>query len=247
MKQKIKVLCLICVLIPLLLFIHGRGFTKIKYKKVSRSGFHVQYDPLNTESEIQEVISLFIKSRKELAGIFHLEFERDSAITIYGTVLDFIQNTDSPGWLGARFLNDEFHLQPVRILKEKGLLKTTIYHESAHYYMNRMTNENCPLWLNEGFAVYFSGELQLLKPHVPQKIQGFTQLSKSLKNAKTRAEAVNYYSISGFLVFRLLSQYGQKKFLKLLSELRSGKTFSSASLRAYLLTKKQLFKNLTRP
>jgi hypothetical protein len=73
--------------------------------------------------------------------------------------------TYRPWWQGSIYQNRIIHLQPVRVLRERGVLETTLRHELAHQLVDERARENCPAWLNEALAIYNSGEIAWLKPN----------------------------------------------------------------------------------
>lgn len=233
-----------CIIILLAWWMCMPAHADEKYKRIERPYFHLQYSPKNSESEVTETVLYFTQAYERFIQFINVKPNKKVTIIMYGTVAEFIKESNHPGWMGGSFQGSTIHLQPAGILKEKGVLKTTIEHETAHVFINELTHGNCPLWLSEGFAVYFSGEMESIKPALSNKISTFNNLSKKLQNTKIHSDALQYYSLSGAFVSSLLSKYGQKKILLLLKTLGSGKSFALACRTTYNITEKQLFHSL---
>ena len=135
------------------------------------------------------------------------------------------------GW--GRTTRDIYLLTRKKINKEsthkytpesyRGLLR----HEMVHLYVNRVTCSRkvpIPRWLNEGLAVYLSGQIDD-RPR-PQRLQHFLKPQTPTQ----------LYGESGFAVEYLLHAHGKAKLLKLLkafSCLASDSQFPQAFQRVY--------------
>jgi len=97
-----------------------------------------------------------------------------------------------------------------------------IKHELSHLFYNIFSKNNYyPVWLDEGFAIYSSGQLATKKK--PKKLKKF------LDYYSQGGEGV--YEESGFVVEGLIKKFGKEKvleFVKLLSNVRGEKIFKEA-------------------
>src|SRR2546425_2848609 len=71
---------------------------------------------------------------------------------------DFTSRTGQPWWAAAATKGNRIELQPVALLKHRGVLVTTLRHELAHAVIDTVSNNRAPRWLEEGFAIYLAGE-----------------------------------------------------------------------------------------
>ncbi|MFS8086465.1 MAG: hypothetical protein ACMG6H_12605, partial [Acidobacteriota bacterium] len=53
---------------------------------------------------------------------------------------------------------NRIELQPVGLLKRRGVLTNTLRHEFAHTVIDAASRNRAPRWLEEGFALYLAGE-----------------------------------------------------------------------------------------
>ena len=226
--------------------VNAISFAGERYKIISRHDFELRYSPKNSQKEVDETLLYFTQSYERLMKYLKVKPQKKITVVLYGTVEEFIKESNRPGWQGGSFQGVTLHLQPAGVLKEKGVLKTTIEHESSHVFLNELTRGNCPLWLSEGFAVYFSGEMESVKADLSYKPSTFNDLSKGIQSPKSHTHALQYYKLSGSFVSFLISKYGHKKFHMMLAMLRSGKPFSYACKTLFAVTEKQFFKILSK-
>ena len=95
----------------------------------------------------------------------------------------------------------------------KELYPLTVKHELCHIFYHQLAWKTKPVWLNEGLAIFLSGQTK--HRDVPIKFSEF--LSFYEKNA---IDNNTVYRESGFVVEKLISKFGRKKFLSLLKSIR---------------------------
>lgn len=134
---------------------------------------------------------------------------------------DFQRVTHSPEWAGA--LYDGRIKVPVRGLqRDTPDLAPTIRHEYAHALIMTLSGGRCPVWLNEGVAMWAEeerdgertdwaeGALQLHRPFT------LAQLERSFVGlSPTQAAAA--YAQSYLAVRRIIARYGDRSLQKLLA------------------------------
>lgn len=94
-------------------------------------------------------------------------------------------------------------------------------HELSHLFYAIFSQNRGPVWLDEGFAIYTSGQLNTKEK--PKEFNSFIQYYSC------GGEGV--YAEAGFVVAGLIEKYGKEKvvnFLKLLSDVKSEKDFKIA-------------------
>lgn len=214
---------------------------KQNFKIFASPDFSVQYSPSVTVEEVNETVALFQQSFSKLNDEFSFKSAQKPSIVLHGTVLDFINATGNPGWHGGVAQGNTITLEPPSILKEKSALKTTIFHESAHYFISSVTHGNCPAWLQEGFAAYFSGESSGVKFQKLTAISSFNELSAIIKKRGNRQTTREHYAQCAFIVRAMVNKVGIKNFLALFMELGNGKSFSSACQKIYGMPERKLF------
>lgn len=133
----------------------------------------------------------------------------------------FFDITRAPSWAGG--LYDGKIRLPIRGAGgQEKLLRRVLFHEYTHALVHDLTPE-CPLWLNEGLAEYFSSQDR--KP-IGQVIP-LRHLEKRFPAGDPRLVAIAYME-SHSAVSHLISQFGLYRIKELLTELGRGKPLAHA-------------------
>jgi len=109
----------------------------------------------------------------------------------------------------------------------KDYYRRLIKHELAHLFFSILSSrQRIPIWLNEGMSIYLSDQLKTKKR--PKKFMNF--LDFYIKGN------VGVYEESGFVVEKLINQFGKNKILRLikgLSNIKSKKEFNKLFKKIY--------------
>ena len=79
-------------------------------------------------------------------------------VETFATTADFIRASGQPGWVAASTDGVSILLQPLGILKRKGILASTLRHELAHLAIHRQRSPKVPRWFEEGFVLFLTHE-----------------------------------------------------------------------------------------
>jgi SpoIID/LytB domain protein len=82
----------------------------------------------------------------------------DTEVFIHETTGDFVGATGQPAWVAAVTEGRRIELQPLDVLRRRGLLLTTPRHEFVHAALAALGAGRAPRWLVEGLAAYVAGE-----------------------------------------------------------------------------------------
>jgi hypothetical protein len=187
------------------------------------------YDINTTQSKNNKVKSFYDKAMKELIDFYGVNWV-DNAPVIYladsRNDFDLVLGYKTEDWVVGKVLdyNKLLLLSPDSYEKESrhkysddeyySLLK----HELSHLFYMIFTKGKGPVWLDEGFAIYTSGEL--VRKDKPKKFTNF------LKYYSHEDEGT--YDEVGFVVEGLIEKYGKKEvidFLKILPNVNSEDEF----------------------
>jgi len=108
---------------------------------------------------------------------------------------DFTARTGQPWWAAAATKGNRIELQPVGILKRRGVLVTTLRHELAHVVIDKVSGNRAPRWLEEGFAIYLAGEGQMFAHYATK-----TKLSPEEIEKRLARECFTRWPITRFLI-----------------------------------------------
>lgn len=79
-------------------------------------------------------------------------------VRTWQTTADFIHATRQPGWVAGTNDGRAIDLQPLDLLKRKGILESTLRHELTHLVVRRLRAADVPHWYEEGLVLSLTGE-----------------------------------------------------------------------------------------
>jgi hypothetical protein len=122
---------------------------------------------------------------------------------------DFTARTGQPPWAAAATRANRIELQPVAILKRRGVLVTTLRHELAHVFIDKAGSDRAPRWLEEGFAIYLAGEGAMFSNYVRRGALSTEELEKRLARPGSQQEMRALYAQAYTGVFDLIRSSGE--------------------------------------
>lgn len=122
---------------------------------------------------------------------------------------DFTSRTGQPWWAAAATQGNQIELQPVGILKQRGVLFTTLRHEIAHIMIDSLSNKRTPRWLEEGFALYLAGEGPAISRYVSRSRLSEDELEQRLQHPQTQAEMRTLYAEAYLMVAEMIRRQGE--------------------------------------
>jgi SpoIID/LytB domain protein len=93
---------------------------------------------------------------------------------------DFTSRTSQPWWAAAATKGNRIELQPVGLLKRRGVLTSTLRHELAHTVIDAVSGNRAPRWLEEGFALYLAGEGATISRYLSRSAHSTDELEQRL-------------------------------------------------------------------
>ncbi len=166
---------------------------------------------------------------------------------LYRTTPDFTAATGAEHYMGAFFTGGVLHLQPVRALRDRGILQQTVTHEYVHFYLNVLTNGNTPAWLDEGIATLVAGEHGNCESGraVLSGFDSFDSISAALAPGEDRGPDQDAYLAACFAVAFIEKSHNGNGLSRLLSRLRQDRDIDSALLVSTGLNSDDLFTNIS--
>jgi hypothetical protein len=235
LKTKAKPMLITFHLFPLILaclFI----VQEAKDYQIAENNVIVSFDEKRGEPEARGVIAIVVEARQELMEKYHLPLSAPVEIRLSPTTAEFCQRTGRPWWLSSIYQNRTIYLQPVRVLRERGILAATLRHELMHQLVDEHTKGKAPIWLFEALAVYYSGEITLLKvPRKTNKAGDLTWrgLERRLQTAASKEEFERLYFQLYHLGRFLETKFQVRQITALLLRLGEKKNFEQACLEAF--------------
>ncbi len=127
-----------------------------------------------------------------------------------------------PAYISAALVSDEEILtQPPGSLRKIEDLEGTLVHELVHLLIRRVAGRNCPRWLDEGLALWLSGQRAVGEADLPRSEGELARIEKRLRSGKTtREQLLKDYAICRLLVKKLVDQVGEQALVRALSGLK---------------------------
>ncbi len=117
-------------------------------------------------------------------------------------------------------------LQPLKLLKQRQILETTLRHELVHVLIEAIGGGKTPRWLTEGMAVYVAGEGRLIESRQEMSSMSPLDVDHALASPKSSADMRNAYAAAYNLVKQLIRSEGENKVWKRIAD-RSYSVYAS--------------------
>jgi stage II sporulation protein D len=174
--------------------------------------------------EAEQLLGLLESNRGTLARRLTtagVEFQFPAVeIFVNKTTGDFVGRTGMPPWAAAATRHNRIELQPLSLLKQRGILETTLRHELVHVVIEAVGGSQTPRWLAEGIALHLAGEGKLLEQHGKGPAPAPKELEQKLSTAKTAAEMKDAYAAAYRSVRELIRMEGENKLWKRVAQRR---------------------------
>lgn len=112
--------------------------------------------PDDDEGERGAILKQTSRARDELAKTLGVPPPR-VVLRFHPTTDDYERVTGQAWFTSGAVVNNELHLLPLTVLRDRGMLDRTIRHELVHV-MTDVALGKRPVWVREGAAIYFAGE-----------------------------------------------------------------------------------------
>lgn len=173
-------------------------------------------------------------SRAEAFFVLRFDFQSFGSldIVIAPSVNGMCSSLNIPSWIGGYYKPGRVFIQPLPVLKKKGVFEKVLFTEIAHDIIDGYTGGKCPAWFNEAASYYYyliySGALTgpvVKEPYFKSYIS-LTDLETILKD-KNAARAFYAESLA-FILF--LNSRSETFCEKLFLALHKGSSFDDAVL-----------------
>jgi len=191
------------------------------YKDLGMENFLIQFSR-EEHDQLRTIISDYLKEAYKEIGKKLDYFPNKQFVVILYNEKDFFDVTRAPGWAGGLY-DGRIRLPVKGISGPDERLRKVIYHEYTHALISEITRE-CPLWINEGLAEYFSerDHVDNLKTIIP-----LHRIEKRFPSGDPRLVALAYRSSHDAVEF-LIDKYGIYSVKELLESFGDGMDINSA-------------------
>jgi hypothetical protein len=130
-------------------------------------------------------------------------------VFVHETTGDFVGATGQPAWVAAATDGRRIELQPLDVLRRRGVLPTTLRHEFVHAALEALGRGHAPRWLVEGLAVYAAGEGPQLARGAPRQKISLDALERGLASPGSPQEMRALYAAAYREVSELIRREGE--------------------------------------
>lgn len=127
-------------------------------------------------------------------------------ILVYPDLETFRNATAEPGWVAAHTVGRRIHLQPIAVLRSKGVLDATLSHELLHVLVESEAKPNLPLWFREGLVEFLASRQSAGNPRIPSDAE--------LRQTADASMARRAYADAAAMVASLVQRYGESAVLR---------------------------------
>lgn len=186
------------------------------------SHFIVTSEGGKADAQVESLLELLEGEFRRLERELQYTPEQPIHVYVHASTARFVHATGRPWWVAALTRATSIEMQPFETLRKRGIERSTLGHELAHVFINGLTHNRCPLWLNEALAVYLSGEGEALLRKYGTLLQdeehpASDKIEADLQQAKTQVALEQQY-LKAYLL--LQSRINTQGIDKLLGELK---------------------------
>lgn len=176
-----------------------------------------------------------------------LKYFPDSKTVIFFYSYDNFRNIFKTPSIVRAFYDGNIHIPLPGTISNEEELAGYIYHEYTHAAISAMTNNNCPVWLSEGLAVWeeYKGKddavSELLSKSIDENtVFSINTLEKEFKN-KNGDEKMqrSHYLLAYSIVKYMVDNWGIEGVRNLLAEIKDGRHVVNAIEDEFLLSEKE--------
>jgi SpoIID/LytB domain protein len=130
---------------------------------------------------------------------------------------DFTARSGQPWWAAAATKGNRIELQPVSLLKRRGVLINTVRHELAHTVIDTVSRNRAPRWLEEGFALYLAGEGRTISRYLSRSAHSTEELEQRLTRPGSQEAMRSLYAEAYTRVAEFIRNNGEASVWKKLA------------------------------
>ena len=181
-------------------------------QSLSSEHFHVSYPARMPRSEIEDALRTLEAARLDMrarGAPAAVSLPTTVEVKVHETTQGFIASTGQPWWAAGVTHGRRIELQPVNILRRRGILRTTLRHEFAHAVIEENGGSRVPRWLAEGLAISFAGEGRMFLRFSGKTRLSVEELERRLARPGSAQEMRWLYGLAYSEVRALISKEGE--------------------------------------
>jgi stage II sporulation protein D len=176
-----------------------------------------QFELLSTRPEedkaLLDLAEKILKENEEAAG-WKIGFR--VRLKVFPTLDSYRDTTGQAGWVAATTRGDTIRLQPLAVLRQKGVLESTLRHELFHVLVESRGRAEVPLWFREGLVLYLAAPEEEGK-NARAAAMSDRRMETIFTNPGSREQMQQAYRAARMRVAQLFLKFGRAALLDWLS------------------------------
>jgi stage II sporulation protein D len=181
---------------------------------LSSEHFRLSYPARVSQRDAEHILQTLESTRADLlhrisAASVSVEQLPSLEIFINDSTGDFVGRTGQPWWAAAATRGKRIELQPIEVLRRRGVLETTLRHELVHPLIDEISHGRAPRWLAEGLALYLAGEGPMISRYTPRGGMRTENIEQMIIESKSADEMRAAYAAAYREITELIKKDGE--------------------------------------
>jgi hypothetical protein len=176
--------------------------------------FRAHFSSRTKQEDVKAVLNTLEEARKKMAQrlsaiAINIEDVPTCVVIIHDSTGNFTSDTKQSWQVGAVTRGISITMQPVDVLRKRNSFQIILRHEFVHVVVNALRQKNIPRWMNEGTALYYSGEGAGLVKTVRNIKISTDELEKKLDASPSSDEMRGLYAAAFREVSAIVNKEGE--------------------------------------
>jgi SpoIID/LytB domain protein len=182
---------------------------------LSSEHFRATYPAKTDRRSIENMLRAFESARADLlrrleAASLRLAEPGPFEVVVHSTTADFIAATGQGGWAAGATRGRRIELQPLDLLRRRGVLNATLRHEMTHAVIEGLGGGRAPRWMAEGLAIYVAGEAASLRRIDNKSRLSRDDLERKLMRPASVTESRKLYAMAYHEISAMIEAEGEE-------------------------------------
>ena len=209
-----------------------------KFDRTGQAYFDLRYEERVQQTPGFDVRDALIEARREIGSDFAYWPKQKFIVLLYSADTFRALRQETPDWVGGQF-DGKIRVPLPGGRMEPSAVKEILCHEYTHALIHDLTNDQCPLCLNEGLAGY-EGRKRLRTPVAQlaaavreKRLIPWNALSDQFTALPSAEEVALAYQQAESIVAYLVNRYGFWKIRRVLKAINDGAAWDATFVDEY--------------